>query len=150
MFGCILPVTHNGYVCMPCALQRRICFGKQEQALAMHEDDDHHHDATEPAGHHDEHNKPGDEKTHDTKKSCGEGKGCSCCNQHPNYVIKENTSGSVELQMTVIQVAILPVPYQHLAPVPGVYENKTSWLNCTGPPGTIEHSLFIKYRSLLI
>ncbi|PAW95171.1 hypothetical protein CKK33_17365 [Mucilaginibacter sp. MD40] len=125
-------------------------FGTPGHELVVHEDgddDDHDHDAAPSAGHDDEHEK---EKSQHHKKSCGEGKDCSCCNRHDNYVVKENTSGSLEFQSFAIQVILFPLPYQALPPMPGIYEAKVSWLNATGPPGAVRPPLFIKYRSLLI
>lgn len=120
--------------------------GTSGQQSAMHEDDDQNHETTPSAVHH-EHEK---DKAHGSKKSCGEGKDCNCCNQHSNYVIKENTSGSPDFQLTALQVAVYPLSYQSLPPVPGTYHLKISWPDATGPPRSPEQPLFIKNRSLLI
>ncbi len=144
-----LLLTTGMFVCLVhCSAEYML--GKPAQAMATHKDDDqdgHDHEAMLPAGHDDNHEKG---KAHDHKKTCGGGKDCSCCNQHDNYVVKENTSGSAELQLTALQVAIIPLPYHALAPVDGIYQAKVSWHNATGPPRASEEQLFIKFRSLLI
>lgn len=122
-------------------------FGTPGHELVVHEDDDDHdHEAIPSAGRHEKHE---NEKAHGHKKACN-GKNCSCCNRHDNYLIKENIPGSPDFLLTAMQVAVFPLPYQALTPVPGVYEAKISWPNATGPPHTSNQLLFIKYRSLLI
>src|SRR4051812_18337409 len=76
------------------------------------------------AGEGQHHQAPADAKGHGHKKPCGNDKDCSCCNQHDNYVIKENVNGGFEFQPTAFQVAVSVLPYQ-LSPVePGVYYQK--------------------------
>lgn len=138
MFVCLVHcgaeflLEKSGHELTALALDDHMGDGHDEESLAGH-DSDHHED-----------------KEHGHKKSCGEGKDCSCCNQHGNYVIKENSSASMEFQLSALQVAVIFLPYDSAAPVRGIYEAKVSWLNATGPPRSAVQPLFLKYRSLLI
>ena len=140
-----LLLTTGMFVCLVhCSAE--YLFGKTTTEVIAHQDDDHDHETLPAAGKHQAH-----EKGKDHKKSCGEGKDCSCCNKHDNYVIKENSSAAPELQLSTMQVAAFPAAYQSgLALQIGIYQEKVSWLNATGPPRSKSQSLFIKYRSLLI
>ncbi|SEN08116.1 hypothetical protein SAMN05192574_102394 [Mucilaginibacter gossypiicola] len=144
-----LLLTTGMFVCLVhCSAEYLL--GSPAQASVAHQDgdqDDHDHEAMPPAGHDKD---PKEGKTHDHKNSCGEGKNCSCCNQHDNYVIKENTSGAEAFQLNASLVATFPLPYYSLKPVAGVYLAKVSWLNTTGPPRATVQPLFIFNRSLLI
>jgi hypothetical protein len=101
-----------------------------------------------PGGHQDAHGKG---QAHHQKKPCGKGGDCSCCNQHGNYIIKENINGSFNFQLAVaLPVIVYPIPYLQLAPLTGIYHQKASWLNATGPPLFTNRQLYISYQSLLI
>jgi hypothetical protein len=89
-------------------------------------------------------------KVHHQKKPCGKGRDCSCCNQHGNYLVKENIKGAFNLQLAALPVMVYPIPYQQLAPLPGIYHQKVSWLNATGPPLFTNRQLYISYQALLI
>jgi len=105
-----------------------------------------HHDAG--GGHH--HRVLANAKGHGHKKSCGNDKDCSCCNQHGNYVIKENVNGGFEFQLTPLQVAVHILPHQLLPVERDVYYQKFCWPSTTGPPLVSNKPLYIFYRSLLI
>lgn len=140
-----LLLTTGMFVCLVhCSAE--YFFVKPGHELAAHDDDDDH-DGLAPDGNHAEHNEG---KHHDHKKSCGEGKDCGCCNQHPNYTVRENTNELLDLRLTALQIAVVPIPYQQLPPASEFYQREISWLNATGPPGALHEPLYISHRSLLI
>jgi hypothetical protein len=122
-------------------------FAGSGQQLSVHDDDGDDHDHAITADHHDEHPKG---KEHDHKKSCGEGSGCSCCNQHGSYVVKENINEPINHSLNATLIAFYPIPYQFLPLNPEIYQREVSWLNATGPPRGPDQPLYISYRSFLI
>ncbi|WP_292945706.1 hypothetical protein [Mucilaginibacter sp. 44-25] len=144
-----LLLTTGMFVCLVhCGAE--FLFGKPEHELtelAVDEHMDHGHDEKSLQKHDNDHGKG---KAYGHKKSCGKDKDCSCCNQHGNYVIKENSTSSPEFQLSALHVAPLFLPYDSAAPVRGIFEAKISWFNATGPPRSAVQRLFITHRSLLI
>jgi hypothetical protein len=138
-----LMLTTGMFVCLiHCGTEYLLA--KTVNQTAQHDADN---EGATPAGHHHEHDKS---ETHHHKNSCGKGKDCSCCNRHGNYVIKENINSTLAFQLTALQAAVYPTPYQSLAPIQGIHHEKNLWLNATGPPILTNQPLYISYRSLLI
>ena len=119
-------------------------FSHSGQAMALHNPVEENE--TEAHEHHHEHTS---QKPHGHKTPCKGGNGCSCCDQHGNYVIKENTTVASEFQLTALQVAIHLTPFQQLPLAVGAYHAKVCWLNTTGPP-VADRPLYLTHRSLLI
>jgi hypothetical protein len=143
-----LLLTTGMFVCLVHCSAEYLFAGSGHQ-LSVHNDDgdDDDHDHAIAAGHHDGH-PPG--KGHDHKTSCGEGSGCSCCNQHGSYVVKENISEPLNHSLTGVLIAFYPIPYQLLPAGLEIYQRQVSWLNATGPPRGPYQPLYISYRSFLI
>ncbi|WP_394772411.1 hypothetical protein [Mucilaginibacter sp.] len=143
-----LLLTTGMFVCLVHCSAEYLFAGSGNQLTAHdgHDDDgdDDHATSVDP---HQEHHQG---KEHGHKKSCGEGSGCSCCNQHGSYVVKENVNEPLNHQLTVLQVAFFPISYQLLSPGIEIYQRKISWLNGTGPPRGPDQPLYISYRSILI
>lgn len=139
-----LLLTTGMFVCLVHCSAEYFFLGSGQQ-LSVHDDDGDDDHAT-PAGHHEQHKG----KEHDHKKSCGEGSGCSCCNQHGSYTVKENINQSLNHSVTGVLIAFYPLPYQLLPPSLEIYQRKVSWLNATGPPRGPDQPLYISYRSFLI
>lgn len=85
-----------------------------------------------------------------SKKPCKGGKGCSCCDQHGTYVVKENIKPSVEplqFQQTFL-ITFLPEYYHSLNSTFNTRVNL--WTDSHAPPGPSGKDYLIRIRTLLI
>lgn len=140
-----LLLTTGMFVCLVHCSAEYFFAGSGYQ-LSAHDDDNGDDDHTIPANHNGHHKG----KEHGHKKPCGKGSGCSCCNQHGTYVVKENINGPLNHSLSAVPIVFYPIPYQLLAPDPEIYPRKVSWLNATGPPRVPDQPLYISHQSFLI
>lgn len=103
--------------------------------IVLHDDHDDDHEAQEPH--------------HEKEKDCKEGKDCSCCNKHNNFVVKENVKPG--LDFSAPEIAILAYYSFFVHPVTDYPVVRLSaWHQSNAPPGLSGKSIIIKLRTLLI
>ncbi len=106
--------------------------------LAMYDD----HDADHDDDHH------GEDKHH-KDKDCGEGKDCSCCNKHGNYIVKENSASGLDFKAPQITIITHYQPFLN-AFTRNPLISQIFWHEGNAPPGTSGKSIIIKFRTFLI
>lgn len=82
-------------------------------------------------------------------RGCKGGKGCSCCDKHGSYAVKENIKPAMEFYS--FQAAALTHPQAYVTPsilYPVIHNLIREDSN--GPPGVSGKDISIRFRSLLI
>ena len=103
----------------------------------------HHVAAENTAGHHAKSAKHG--------KSCAPDKDCKCCDEHGEYVIKENIKRTASVQLTApsILLSLIQDSFPGLV-LSEKLINAKKWQLDTGPPPDLQTPLYISNRVLLI
>lgn len=128
-----LMLTTGLFVCM------LHCSG---QSLFVQENT-HHAAAENILGH------PAKSGTH--AKSCADDKDCKCCDEHGEYVIKENIKRTASVQLTApsILLSLIQDSFPGLV-LSEKLINAKKWQLDTGPPLYVKTPLYISNRVLLI
>ncbi|RQO69995.1 hypothetical protein DBR43_18305 [Pedobacter sp. KBW06] len=84
-------------------------------------------------------------------KSCAQDKDCKCCDEHGEYVIKENIKRTASVELTAPSILLSPIQDSF----PGLILsekliNAKKWQLDTGPPLYVKTPLYISNRVLLI